>query len=37
MKCGLHMIFVTASPVLTIEVKRFYESLKERVKEELKK
>ncbi len=31
------MIFVTASPVLTTEVKRFYESLKERVKEELRK
>ena len=37
MSCGLHMVFVTASPVLTTEVKRFYESLKDRVAEELKK
>ena len=34
---GLHTIFVTASPVLTIEVKRFYEKLNERVINRLKR
>ena len=37
MSYGLHMVFVTASPVLTTEVKRFYESLKDKVAEELKR
>lgn len=37
LQCGLHMIFVTASPVLTTEVSRFYQSLKDRVREELKR
>lgn len=33
--CGLHSIFVTASPVLTNEVRRYYEKLKEKIKTEL--
>ena len=33
--CGLHSIFVTASPVLTNEVRRYYEKLKEKIKVEL--
>lgn len=34
---GLHCIFVTASPVLTNEVKRYYKKLTDKVKEELEK
>ena len=34
---GLHTIFVTASPVLTVEVKRFYDKLNERVVNRLKR
>ena len=33
--CGLHSIFVTASPVLTNEVRRYYEKLNEKIKQEL--
>lgn len=33
--CGLHSIFVTASPVLTNEVRRYYEKLREKIKAEL--
>jgi hypothetical protein len=36
-RCGLHIIFATASPVLTNEVKRYYNKLNEHIKEELKK
>lgn len=34
-RCGLHTIFVTASPVLTNEVRRYYEKLNEKIKQEL--
>ena len=34
---GLHCVFVTASPVLTTEVQRYYEKLTKHVKEELKR
>lgn len=34
---NLRLIFVTASPVLTNEVKKFYQDMKEHVKEELKR
>ena len=33
--CGLHTIFVTASPVLTNEVRRYYEKLNDKIKHEL--
>ena len=36
-KVGLHCLFVTASPVLTTEVQRYYERLTKQIKEELKK
>ena len=34
-RCGLHIVFVTASPVLTNEVKRFYWRLNDHIKTEL--
>ena len=34
---GLHCIFVTASPVLTNEVQKYYQKLTNQVKDELKK
>lgn len=34
---GLHCLFVTASPVLTTEVQRYYDRLTKQIKEELKK
>lgn len=34
---GLHCIFVTASPVLTNEVGRYYKKLTSQIKEELEK
>jgi len=34
---GLHCVFVTASPVLTNEVKRYYKKLTAQIKEELEK
>lgn len=34
---GLHSIFVTASPVLTNEIERYYRKLTEQIKEELEK
>ena len=34
---GLHCMFVTASPVLTTEVQRYYDRLTKHIKEELKK
>jgi len=34
---GLHCVFVTASPVLTNEVSRYYHKLTDQIKEELKK
>lgn len=34
---GLHCVFVTASPVLTTEVHRFYDRLTKHIKEELKR
>lgn len=34
---GLHCVFVTASPVLTTEVQRYYDKLTKHIKEELKK
>lgn len=36
-RCGLHTVFVTASPVLTNEVRRFYWRLNEHIREELKR
>lgn len=36
-RCGLHIIFATASPVLTNEVKRYYEKLNSHLKEELER
>ena len=35
--CGLHTVFVTASPVLTNEVRRYYDHLNSKIKEELNK
>lgn len=34
---GLHSIFVTASPVLTNEIERYYNKLTDQIKEELEK
>jgi len=34
---GIHSVFVTASPVLTNEVSRYYQNLSKRIKKELKK
>lgn len=34
---GLHAVFVTSSPVLTNEVKRYYKKLTDQIKDELKK
>jgi hypothetical protein len=34
---GLHSVIVTASPVLTNEIRRFYETLKTKVISELRK
>jgi len=34
---GIHSIFVTASPVLTNEVSRYYQNLSKRIKNEIKK
>lgn len=34
-RCGLHIIFVTASPVLTNEVRRYYLKLNDHIKKEL--
>lgn len=34
---GLHSLFVTSSPVLTNEVKRYYQKLTDQIKEELRK
>jgi len=36
-RCGLHIVFATASPVLTNEVKRYYERLNQHLKEELER
>lgn len=36
-RCGLHSIFVTASPILTNEVRRYYGKLKSHLKNELRK
>jgi len=33
----LHSIFVTASPILTNEIRRYYKKLTDQIKEELKK
>ena len=35
--CGLHSAIVTASPVLTNEIRRFYTSLRDKIINELKK
>ena len=35
--CGLHTVFITASPVLTNEVRRYYEKLNDKIKQELAK
>lgn len=35
--CGLHCIFLTASPVLTNEIQRYYKKLTDNIKEELQK
>jgi hypothetical protein len=32
---GLHSLFVTASPVLTNEIERYYNKLTDQIKEEL--
>ena len=34
---GLHSLFVTASPVLTNEIERYYNKLTDQIKEELEK
>ena len=34
---GLHCVFVTASPVLTNEVQRYYQKLTNDIKQELRK
>lgn len=34
---GLHSLFVTASPVLTNEIQRYYKKLTDQIKEELEK
>lgn len=34
---GLHSLFVTASPVLTNEIQRYYRKLTDQIKEELEK
>jgi len=34
---GLHSLFVTASPVLTNEIERYYKKLTDQIKEELEK
>ena len=36
-RCGLHIVFATASPVLTNEVKRYYERLQHHIKTEIAK
>jgi tetratricopeptide (TPR) repeat protein len=36
-RCGLHTIFVTASPVLTNEVRRYYLKLNDHIKRELER
>jgi hypothetical protein len=36
-RCGLHIVFATASPVLTNEVRRYYERLNKHLKTELTK
>ena len=35
--CGLHSVIVTASPVLTNEIRRFYTNLRNKIIGELKK
>ena len=35
--CGFHSVFITASPVLTNEIRRYYIKFKEKIKEELNK